>query len=555
MKKYFLLSLVCSSALALEFGSLGSLSSSMGFAGVALKKNNFATYYNPALLPYSKNSFAFSTGVNFSQKNLLELTSVDENADARIKNSLNNITDTFKGNDYGNFAGVIDDFANRNINNANQDIQKLASDIKSPNLSTTKEELKLKMQNDTNLSNSIKNELLISIKNDNTNLSQNGSSVKLLENIITTANTSDILELLDASRQGQVNGNNELLNMIKDLKISDILDSKTNEDINTIYNAIYDNEVNASINSGLEYHMPYEKGAFAVGIHNKITANTFAGLNKEKSELIVKIKNNTEDIYLKIYKKDNQIYVSKTDFDEYSKKSAFSEGTKNDLIARTLILTEVPVSYGQIFDLEYGEISAGTSLKYINAMGYYINKGIEINLDGANSDDLKFKDDLKNPKKTNTIGIDAGVLYSYDNFSTGMVIKNINNPKIKFQNNHSIKLNPQVRIGASYEYQKATFAFDLDLLSNKTLSYKHPKSQSIGAGVKYDFTSWFNLRGGMAYDFKKNDGLILTTGFGLFDIFDLSFASGTKSSHYTKNEKTRSIPNYLDLKISFGYQW
>lgn len=555
MKKYFLLSLVCSSALALEFGSLGSLSSSMGFAGVALKKNNFAAYYNPALLPYSKNSFAFSTGVNFSQKNLLELTSVDENADTRIKNSLNNITDTFKGNDYGNFAGVINDFASRNINNANQDIQKLANDIKSPNLSTTKEELKLKMQNDASLSNSIKNELLISIRNDNANLSQNGSSVKLLENIITTADTSDVLELLDASRQGQISGNDELLNMIKDLKISDILDSKTNEDINTIYNAIYDNEINASINTGLEYHMPYEKGAFAVGIHNKITANTFAGLNKEKSELIVKIKNDTEDVYLKIYKKDNQIYVSKTDFDEYSKKSAFSEGTKNDLIARTLILTEVPVSYGQIFDLEYGEISAGASLKYINAMGYYINKGIEINLDGANSDDLKFKDDLKNPKKTNTIGIDAGVLYSYDNFSAGMVIKNINNPKIKFQNNHSIKLNPQVRIGASYEYQKATFALDLDLLSNKTLSYKHPKSQLIGAGVKYDFTSWFDLRGGMAYDFKKNDGLILTTGFGLFDIFDLSFASGTKSSHYTKNDKTRSIPNYLDLKISFGYQW
>lgn len=556
MKKLIQLSLACTTAMALEFGGLGTLSPSMGYAGVALKNNDFALFYNPALLSYSKSSFALSSGLNFSQKNLLELTSIDSNTDKRIEQSLQNVTNIFDGQDYGSFKTVIDDFATKNENSTNPEIKELANSMKSNTSLTT---INDKVKADPNLANAIKNELLASIDATSKNLAASGVDVNLTKNIISSVDTENILDLLDASRQGQASDITQVTNAINEVKLSAFLDSKTLDDLNTIYKAVYDNEVNASVSSGMELNLVnlYDdyNSACSVGVFNRVAINTYAGLNKTKSKLIINIKDGTKEVYLELSKQNGELVVKQTTQAEYDNFSAFAKNTKNNLIARTLILTEVPVGYARTIDIPFGELSLGGSVKYIHSVGYYIDKGISINTDGVNSDELKFKDDLKNPAKTHTLGLDIGALYSYSDFSAGLVVKNLNNPKVKFQHGHSIKLNPQVRLGAAYNYKLATFALDIDVLSNKTLSYRKPKSQMIGGGVKLDFTKWFNLRAGMAYDMKKDDGLILTTGLGLFNVFDLSFASSTKTSKYTDSGKTHSIPTYLDFRFAFAYHW
>lgn len=557
MKKIISLSILCASALALEFGGFGSISTSMGYAGVALKSNDFALYYNPALLSYSQSKFSFNLGVGFSQKNLLELTNVDKNTNKKLENKLQDISKVFEGgNGFGNFAKVVDSFVLKNKTSTNNDLKALATALENK---TSLSDIITKTTTDSKLSSLIKQELLVAIDSSSNALIQNGIDPNLAKTIIVNVDTNGLLSVVDASKNGNLNLV-QVANKLGDIKLASFLDSKSIDDINAVYDAVYDNEVNVSIFSGIELNMPFdEKSGLAFGVHSRALANTFAGLNKDKNQLIIKIKDNNlaNDTYLKIFKKDGEIYVSSTTKAEYDNFSAFSTGTKNPFIAKTLILTEIPIGYASAFDTPYGELSVGGSLKYINAIGYYLDKGIEISIDGVNSDDIKFKDELKNPATTNTFGLDLGILYSINDFSAGLVVKNINNPKIKFQHGYDIRLNPQLRTGLAYKLDFATFAFDLDLLPNKTLSYKTPKSQMFGGGVKLDFSDWFNLRLGMAYDFKKDDKTILTGGFGLFDVFDLSVASGLKTSKCSSDVcgSNINIPRYLDLRLNLGYRW
>lgn len=557
MKKIISLSIACSSVLALEFGGFGSITTSMGYAGVALKSNDFALYYNPALLPYAKNKFSFNFGVGFSQKNLLELTGVDKDTSKKLENRLQDISNIFEGNvGFGNFAKVVDDFVLNNKNSSNNDLQALAVVLESK---TSLADIITKTASDSKLSSLIKQELLLAIDNSSSTLIQSGVDPNLAKTIVSSVDTNGILSVLDASKAGNI----DLVNVAQSLgniKLSSFLDSKSMDDINAVYNAVYDNEINISVFSGLELDMPLdEKSGIAFGVHSRALANTFAGLNKDKNQLIIKVKdkNSVNNTYLKIFRKDGEIYVSSATEADYNNFSAFSTGTKNPFVAKTLILTEVPIGYAGITDIPYGELSIGGSLKYINAIGYYVDKGIEISLDGASSDDIKFKDELKNPSITNTFGLDLGILYSIDNFSTGLVAKNVNNPKIKFQHGYDIRLNPQVRAGLAYKLDFATFVFDLDLLPNKTLSYKNPKSQMLGGGVKLDFANWFDLRLGMAYDFRKDDKTIMTGGFGLFNVFDLSVASGLKTSKCSSDicGSSVNVPRYFDFRLNLGYRW
>ncbi|MBZ7985168.1 hypothetical protein AVANS14531_02280 [Campylobacter sp. Cr9] len=86
MKKITLFSLICANALALEFIGLGNDSISMGYTGVALKNNDYALYYNPSSIIYTKNGINFTFGANFYQKNLLELSNISKDTNKNIKN-------------------------------------------------------------------------------------------------------------------------------------------------------------------------------------------------------------------------------------------------------------------------------------------------------------------------------------------------------------------------------------------------------------------------------------------------------------------------------------
>lgn len=75
---------------ALEFTEYGHKAMAMGGAGVAVKKNPYATFYNPALTSANPaTSIAYSVGVNFAEKNILEAFNYD----------FNNISDVYAFNE------------------------------------------------------------------------------------------------------------------------------------------------------------------------------------------------------------------------------------------------------------------------------------------------------------------------------------------------------------------------------------------------------------------------------------------------------------------------
>lgn len=558
MKKFIFLISIHLYAFALEFGYFGNIGT--GYAGVALKGNEFAIFYNPALIAYTKKGFAYDFGMHFSQKNIIELTSIDENIDKKIEANLDKLTTVFDiqsngANAFGDFSSSALNFATSNKTDAN--FGTLATALENRLNSTTTDanelknaanDLKNKMTQDSNLAASLKEKLLHSIQ------TSNSSNSNLMQNIVSNVSVDNFLNVLSLNPNPTIA---DIVSAVGNINVNTFLDGKTVDDLNTLYNAIYDNDVDIKINTGLAVNIPNksqdEKSGISMGVFSSAHVNAFAGLNNEKNSLIIKIK----DVFLKLYKKDGNLYVSGVLEDEYNNTSAFAKGVKNPFIAKALVVTEVPVGYAQIFELPYGEISVGGNIKFINAVSYYVNKGIEINIDGVDSNQLKLNDELKNPSVTNTAGLDMGVLYSLDDLALGLVIKNINNPKIKLAENYFIHIHPQYRAGASYKISFATLALDFDLVANKTLSHRYPKSQIIGGGGIFDFHKWFSLKTGLMYDFKKDDGVIFSTGVKLFNIFDLSAASGFKTSKCSDRVCSGevTIPRYFNLRLGFGYSW
>ena len=210
---------------------------------------------------------------------------------------------------------------------------------------------------------------------------------------------------------------------------------------------------------------------------------------------------------------------------------------------KVVAIAEVPVGYGHLFETKIGNIAVGGAVKYIFGLGVDISGDTE----EINSNDIQ----------THTFGLDLGVLYTpyFDkNLNVGLVVKNINAPKIS-TNSGKITLNTQVRAGVSYGFlkDKIVLAVDADLAPNDTLSAIRPYSQMLGGGVLFDL-KWVDLRLGAMYDFRSkvaNEGAILTAGINILGFLDIAVQSNLNFV----NLGNISIPSYLYLKIGGGFSW
>lgn len=579
MKNKLLLSLLaCAYLQALEFGYMGNISTSMGGAGVALEDNDFALYYNPALLTKSKDSFAYSFGISFSQNKLFELSKIDKNTDDNLKNQLEKVKNIFAKNNnvlaaanntsstnnkYGNFSPVVSDFI-KNNKDTNNEFSELAKALEGTNgqqntsLETAIKNIQEKAKNDPSIEERLTEQLLKSTENSKNDLETNNVDAALLGNIISATDSTKFLDIVNKSSKDN-NGAIDIgtfLTDLGDIDLTNLVDDKTASDISVVYDSANGkNDIRIISQNGFVYNFAKNdnRGAISFGIFTTLNANANAALDPNHNVLIVKLSDNKT--YIKLDIKDGKMHAISSTKEEFEASSALNKQVNHALNAGSLALLEVPVAYADEFALAYGDLSLGATFKYIFAAGYDIRKNVNIDLNGINK--INFKNDLKDPTYTHTIGLDLGVLYSLDDLNLAMVIKNINNPKVKLSKNTATHLNPQVRIGAAYKLNDLSFAMDLDLLSNKTLSLNYPKSQTIGAGVKWDIFKNFNVRGGLMYDFKQDQGAIITAGMNVFNFFDLSIQSSFKTAQCSNNvcSKNIKLPQYFTLKLGGSYSW
>ena len=286
---------------------------------------------------------------------------------------------------------------------------------------------------------------------------------------------------------------------------------------------------------------PVGIGVFGIG---DLTAQ--AVVDPTHLKVIVKDDDNNQYYY---YKPEEDAYLlsNKDDYNQYSLEYALDNNlTYIDI--RGILVKEVPIGYAQTFDINNFNVSVGGSLKYIQGDSYKNKIAID-----TDSDDLDDSLD-DNSKTSNAVGVDLGVLVSYEKVDLGLVGKYLNAPKLKYYDGSEYKIKPMVRAGLNFEPKDwIQIAFDMDLTKNDT-AIKNYKSQYVGGGINFH-QSWFSIRAGAMKNIAENqEGTILTAGLGLglkWFQFDLAAQLSTKDSTY-KDDK---IPRYAKINLAIVSRW
>lgn len=206
-----------------------------------------------------------------------------------------------------------------------------------------------------------------------------------------------------------------------------------------------------------------------------------------------------------------------------------------------VVIMEIPVGYAYKLGSEFGDFNFGIAMKYLRAVfernSYQGNayNGIEMQIPNFLS-----------MSPSQNFGIDLGFLYSYSDFHIGITAKNINCPKFK-NDSEKIRLDPQLRMGMSYEFASHyVFVMDIDLLPYNSYSLATPKSQYFGVGIMGDYTK-FDFRLGISMDMLGKDGARLSAGFNAFGIIDIVGEMGT--NFVKRNGSKLATPTDFGFKV------
>ncbi|MBR2112516.1 MAG: hypothetical protein IJ950_06275, partial [Helicobacter sp.] len=255
MRKFLYVLATCATSMyALEFGTMGNVSASMGGAGVALKNSAFGLYYNPALLSASpKVKFGYSVGVSIQEKNIAQLATIDL---ANMQKTAQNLAQTFSGAGGGGAVdGVVnaidkalDSVLNNGAGSGQTPQQKLETYIKSNqngNYNDLIDKIKENITNSSNLTN-VQKDLITSVTGgiDFDNLQMGNSTTGSITNAISSITIS---------------------------KGSDKGLDKSMSDIAMVQNALQDNHMNLVSQNGIVLQLGSRPlndmiGTFAVGL-------------------------------------------------------------------------------------------------------------------------------------------------------------------------------------------------------------------------------------------------------------------------------------------------
>lgn len=566
ISKFILASSLLASGLeALEFGSMGNISSSMGGAGVALRNSQWALYYNPALLGMDRKSrFAYSFGVNVNQTNLLSL--------ANIKvDSLDNVSII---GDSSATSGAVLSGASKSSGSLgfNQDVFKQllsGSNIQTLLANAVGGSAASSISGATDITDAVNKFKAATLTDGKLNsdgykafgylqtqmlsaIDKTGDNTGILRSVVQNLTPSQVDGVADLIQKGNTSNVSigDVLQILGSVKFTATPESEDLiNSISILKNVLDKNDMNVASQNGLVAQIggngPDGRGAIAFGLFGSAFFSASASFDPSHNQIIL----STDDgSYVKVDVNSDSVSLNNSTKADYDNYSLLSDNARHQINATGLLLGEIPVGYGQAFSTSVGNFSIGFAAKYIFALGQKINQvGSFKNISNG------FEDmNLTSVVPQNTFGVDFGALYNYAGFNLGIVGKDLNSPTISINNGNKIVLDPQFRAGISYEWRFLSLAMDVDLKPNNTLSYLSPKNQMIGGGVMFDF-KYFDLRLGSMYDMKSQagEGIILTGGINILGILDLAVQSNTKLADISGTK----VPSYLSLKIGGGFSW
>ncbi|EEO24772.2 MULTISPECIES: conjugal transfer protein TraF [Helicobacter] len=536
---------------AMEFGTMGNVSASMGGAGVALK-SPFALYYNPALLASdSKMRIGYSIGVGLSQSNLDKLTNLNFVKMVESLTSLGSqmgggskaITKTTRSAVPALMAGAMPFAANggaraaSNLTDALEEALK-ASGATGSDLESLWNSYEQSHQGSTDHSQLIGN-LQTSVNNSNMTQEQKD----MFNDFAGSVDWSDF----DVS-------NGKITSMTIKSGSNGALDAAM-KDLDTLFEVLKNNNMNVISQSGIVFQLSSETmqekfGSLAVGLFN--TTQAGVSLVGDKSRMRLIFGDPTDGYYELVVKSGGYTLKQATaeDYNKFSILQSVEKGDAHKVVSSVFNLTELPVGYAYRFNFDNSELSIGVAGKLMLGASLYHEQFL-----GSN---LQFNTNFaSNIQYNTTFGIDLGTYYGYNigdsgQFGVGFVAKNINTPTFRFDTAPTISIKPQYRAGIAYNGKRFSLAFDADVLPNEVLTYSQYGlySQMIGGGFKLDYR-FVDVRGGVAYDLRRDTGAILTAGVNILGLIDIAAEVGTTWVDYFGT----TAPKYANVRVGGSFSW
>ncbi len=444
---------------AMEFGTMGNVSASMGGAGVALK-SPFALYYNPALLASdSKMRIGYSIGVGLSQSNLDKLTNLNFVKMVESLTSLGSqmgggskaITKTTRSAAPAINSGAMPFAANggakaaSNLTGALTEALK-ASGAQGSNLEELWKNYEQKHQGNTDHSQLVGN-LQTSVNNSNMTQEQKD----MFNDFAGSVDWSDF----DVS-------NGKITSMTIKSGSNGALDAAM-KDLDTLFEVLKNNNMNVISQSGIVFQLSSETmqekfGSLAVGLFN--TTQAGVSLVGDKSRMRLIFGDPTDGYYELVVKSGGYTLKQATaeDYNKFSILQSVEKGDAHKVVSSVFNLTELPVGYAYRFNFDNSELSIGVAGKLMLGASLYHEQFL-----GSN---LQFNTNFaSNIQYNTTFGIDLGTYYGYNlsdsgQLGVGFVAKNINTPTFRFDTAPTISIKPQYRAGIAYNGKRFSLAFD-----------------------------------------------------------------------------------------------
>lgn len=531
---------------ALEFGTMGNVSASMGGAGVALKNSAFGLYYNPALLSASpKVKFGYSVGVNIQEKNIAQLATIDI---ANMQKTAQNLASSFGGT--GSTAAV-DGVVNA-IDQALDSV--LGSSAGSGQTPQQKLEAYIQSNKNGNYNN-----LIDKIKE---NIQTSQSLTQVQKDLITSVTGGIDFDTLQMGN-GTTGSITNAISSITINKGSDKGLDKSMSDIAMVQNALQDNHMNLVSQNGIVLQLGSRPlndmiGTFAVGLFGSLYSNISLNANADRLRLIIEAGGQYYELKIT---DDGYTYglSDKASYDNHSLIASLQDtNTQNahSIYMTSFVLSEIPVGYARTFYLKNGNLNIGIAGKLMNSTSMQ-NKVAITTKTNFNAEMNKIVQDFKNTTMDKAIGVDVGAVYEIDlpkfrYLTLGLVGKNLNSPTFT-STLQDITIKPQARAGIAYYTQSGfNLAFDVDLTQNDIIAFstKDQKSQMVGGGAGFIWKG-FDLRLGAMKDLRQDNGLILTGGINVLGLIDIALQSSTKFTDI----QGYPMPQYLSLRVGGSLSW
>ena len=538
---------------AMEFGTMGNVSASMGGAGVALK-SPFALYYNPALLASdSKMRIGYSIGVGLSQSNLDKLTNLNFVKMVESLTSLGSqmgggskaITKTTRSAAPAMPTGATPfsvPLANGNTRAASNLTGALEEALKASGASGNSLEDLWKSYETSQGGSTDHSKLIGNLKDSVNNSSMTQEQKDMFNDFAGSVDWSDF----DVS-------NGKITSMTIKSGSNGALDAAM-KDLDTLFEVLKNNNMNVISQSGIVFQLSSETmqekfGSLAVGLFNTTQAGVSLVGDKSRMRLIF---GDTTGYYELITKPGGYTLkeASKDDYDKFSILQSVEKGDAHKVVSSVFNLTELPVGYAYRFNFDNSELSIGVAGKLMLGASLYHEQFLGTNLQF----DTNF---ASNIQYNTTFGIDLGTYYGYNlsdsgQLGVGFVAKNINTPTFRFDTAPTISIKPQYRAGIAYNGKRFSLAFDADVLPNEVLTYSQYGlySQMIGGGFKLDYR-FVDVRGGVAYDLRRDTGAILTAGVNILGLIDIAAEVGTTWVDYFGT----TAPKYANVRVGGSFSW